>query len=74
MEPENLSSYELKGYINDAEKTIIFYLANETDYELPENVTSKNNTFPDEDLIIHNTGYRGVLDKIIIIPEEYDRE
>lgn len=72
VEPKEVSPYELKGYINDAEKTIIFYIANEMKDELPENVTSKSSTCPDEDLIITNIGYRGVLPKELFISEQYN--
>lgn len=72
VEPEDLTPYEMKGYINDAERTIIFCIANEMKYKQFMNVNSIYATYPDEKLVITNTGYRGVLGKTMRIPKKYD--
>ena len=74
VEPKDMSVYDTAGYINDAEKTIIFYLTQIQEQELPANVTSTNSTYPLQDLIINNTGYGGDLPKRLFIPEEYNAE
>lgn len=72
VEPKDMSVYDEAGYINDAEKTIIFYLEQVLGNEIPENVTSTKSTYVVQDLIINNVGYRGELPKRIVIPEEYN--
>ena len=74
VEPKNLSAYDMAGYINDAEKTIIFYMKEIEKHELKANVTSTRSTYVIEDLIINNIGYRGELPKQLYIPEEYNIE
>lgn len=74
VEPKNLSAYDMAGYINDAEKTIIFYMKEIEKHELKANVTSTRSTYVIEDFIINNIGYRGELPKQLFIPEEYNIE
>jgi len=72
IEPKDMSVYDEAGYINDAEKTIIFFLEQVLKKEIPENVTSTKSTYVIQDLIINNVGYRGELPKQIVISEEYN--
>ncbi len=72
VEPSNLSPDRLKQLINDSEKTIIFYMNNEDKHDLVANIVSTQSTYPIENLIIKNIGYRGQLPKELLIPEEYN--
>ena len=70
ISPKNISEEELKELINDAERTIIFYLSNIDEQELVANVASTKSTNFDNTLKITNIGYRGQLPEEIFIPEE----
>lgn len=70
VSPKNISEAELKELINDAERTIIFYLSNMDEHELVANVVSTKSTNFDNTLKITNTGYRGQLPKELFIPED----
>ena len=70
VSPKNSSEEELKLLINDAEKTIIFYLSNVDEHELVVNVASTKSTEFDTILKIKNIGYRGQLPKMLFIPED----
>ena len=72
VKPSNLSQEKLKQLINDSEKTIIFYMHNEDEHDLIANVVSTQSTYPSEDLLIINTGYRGQLPRELFIPEDYN--
>lgn len=69
ISPKNISDADLKGLINDAEKTIIFYLSNLDEHNPVANVVSTKSTNFDNVLKIKNCGYRGQLPEEIFIPE-----
>lgn len=68
VSPKNISEEEMKELINDAERTIIFYLSNIDEHELVVNVVSTKSTEFDNTLKITNTGYRGQLPEELFIP------
>ena len=70
ISPKNISEEELKTLINDAERTIIFYLSNLDEHELVANVVSTNFTTFDYTLKITNVGYKGQLPSELFIPED----
>lgn len=70
ISPNNISEQELKELINDAERTIIFYLSNNDEYELVANVVSTKSTTFDNILKITNIGYRGQLPAELFISED----
>lgn len=70
IRPSNISEQELKELINDAERTIIFYLSNIDEHELVANVVSTKSTNFDNILKIKNSGYRGQLPEDLFIPED----
>ncbi len=72
VKPARLSSAKMKQLINDAEKTLIFYMNNEDEHGLIANVVSTKTTKPNEDLLIKNTGFRGMLPKKVYIPAKYN--
>ncbi|MBP3568271.1 MAG: hypothetical protein J6K04_03800 [Lachnospiraceae bacterium] len=70
VSPKNITEDELKQLINDAERTIIYYLSNMDEHELVANVVSTKSTKFDTVLKISNAGYRGQLPKELFIPED----
>lgn len=70
VSPKNISEEDLKDLINDAEKTIIFYVSNLCDFELIDNVDCRYRISFNNKLKITNTGYRGKLPKELFIPED----
>ena len=70
VHPKNISEEELKTLINDAERTLIFYLSNMDEYKLIANIVSTKSTNFDNILKITNIGYRGQLPKELFIPED----
>lgn len=70
IHPNNISEQELKELINDAERTIIFYLSNIDGHELVANVVSTKSTNFDNILWITNVGYRGQLPSELFISED----
>ena len=70
VSPKNISEEELKTLINDAERTIIFYLSNLDEHELVANVVSTRFTTFDYTLKITNIGYKGQLPSELFIPED----
>ena len=56
--------------INDAEKTMIFYLSNIDEHDLVANVVSTKSTEFDNLLKITNIGYRGQLPETLFIPKD----
>lgn len=70
VSPKNISEEEMKELINDAERTIIFYLSNIDEHELVVNVVSTKSTEFDNTLKITNTGYRGQLPEELFIPAD----
>jgi hypothetical protein len=71
VSPKNISEEELKELINDAEKTIIFYMSNISQVELVANVSSTKSIYFDNMLKIKNIGYRGQLPEELFIPEDW---
>lgn len=68
---KNISDEELKELINDAEKTIIFYISNLcNDCELIDNVDCRQTISCNNKLKIKNVGYRGQLPQELYIPED----
>lgn len=70
VSPKNISEDELKELINDAERTIIFYLSNIDEHELIANISSTQTTQFDNTLKITNIGYRGQLPEELFITED----
>lgn len=71
ISPKNISEEELKELINDAERTIIFYVSNyDNEHELVANVVSTKTTNFNNTLKITNVGYKGQLENEIFIPED----
>lgn len=70
ISPKNISEQELKVLINDAERTLIFYLSNVEKCQLVANIASTKSTNFDNILKIKNIGYRGQLPKELFIPED----
>lgn len=69
--PVNISEEERKELINDAEKTIIYYLSKLDEHDPVANVVSTNSANFYHILKIENTGFRGQLPKEICIPKEW---
>lgn len=70
VSPKNISEEDLKTLINDAEKTMIFYLSNIDEHDLVANVVSTKSTEFDNLLKITNIGYRGQLPETLFIPKD----
>ena len=70
ISPKNILEEELKMLINDAERTLIFYLSNMEEYELKANIVSTKSTNFENILKIRNVGYRGQLPKELFISED----
>lgn len=70
VSPTHISKEELNNLINDAEKTLIYYLSNIDGYELLANISSTKSANFDKPLIISNTGNRGQLPEELYIPED----
>ncbi len=70
VSPQNISDDELKELINDAEKTIIFYVSNFNDCVLVDNIDCRQSISYNNKLKIRNIGYRGQLPKELFIPED----
>lgn len=70
VSPKNLLEEDLKEIINDAEKTIIFYVSNLCDFELIDNIDCRYRISYKNKLRITNIGYRGKLPKELFIPED----
>ena len=70
VSPKHISMEELKTLINDAERTIIFYLSNIDEHELVANIASTKATEFDNILKITNIGYRGQLPAELFVPED----
>lgn len=68
--PKNCSEEELKALINDAERTIIFYLSNKNEHKLIANIASTKSTAFDYVLKITNIGYRGDLPPELYLSED----
>ncbi|MBQ2883458.1 MAG: hypothetical protein IJE43_06775 [Alphaproteobacteria bacterium] len=70
VSPKSISDEELKELINDAEKTIIFYLSNIDEHDLVDNVDCTKTAVFNNTLKIKNMGFRGQLPKELYIPKE----
>lgn len=69
VSPKNVSDEELKELINDAEKTIIYYLSKYDDeHDLIDNVDCTKSANFNNVLRIKNTGYKGQLPNELCIP------
>lgn len=71
VSPKNISENDLYQLINDAEKTIIFYLSNLDEHKLIANVVSTKSSKFDYTLKIENIGFKGQLPGEIYIPKEW---
>lgn len=69
VSPKKISEEERKELINDAEKTLIYYISNIEEYSLAANIASTKSTALNTVLRITNTGYRGHLPRELHIPE-----
>lgn len=69
VRPKNISKEELKALINDAERTIIFYLSNLDEHDLIANIASTKSATFDYTLKITNIGYKGQLPDELFIPK-----
>ena len=69
VSPLNISQEELNTLINDAEKTIIFYLSNTEGCELIANIKSTRSINCEKLLKIKNIGFRGSLPEELFIPD-----
>lgn len=70
VSPKNVSDEELKELINDAEKTIIYYLSNYDEHELVDNIDCTKSAIFNNILKIKNIGFRGQLPSELYIPED----
>ena len=70
ISPKRVEEQKLKELINDAEKTIIFYLSNCSDCELIDNKDCTKTASFENLLKIKNIGYKGQLPKELYIPED----
>lgn len=70
VSPKNISDEELNELINDAEKTIIYYLSNYDEHDLIDNIDCTKSAKFNNVLRIENIGYKGQLPKEIYIPED----
>ena len=67
---KNISKDGLKEFIDDAERTIIFYLSNIDEHELIVNIYSTHTTQFDHTLKIINIGYKEQLPKELFLTED----
>ena len=70
VHPRFIFSKKRKALINDAERTIIFYLSNLDEQGLIANIASTKSTAVEHTLKIKNIGYKGQLPKVLYIPED----
>ena len=69
ISPKHLSDEELITVIEDAEKTIIFFMSQTEGYSLPANYISTQSAYFEKPLKITNTGFRGDLPQELYIAE-----